>query len=1202
MGNFGKRILIVVLCVLFIVAIAIAGNAYQQASKDHNVKNSSEVVYSGTYNGQSYTITKGDIWYSILYSSPMGTADEMIDKYLLSSVIENVTDQSLLQDKLNELVYSTTDADDIATIQKDDEKNDEYWKSFAQKVYILGLVDESFDKDSRDITQYSDKLMEYIKLNVAYDQYARFRIDKGLTVGSTDFSTVLTDEKVLAAYEKEYADTYAIAIKFYSQKDATTYLTAFNDKYGYTLCVYNSKIRMYAGGSLFRLDKNSDSNYYCDENLKLVLLTQKITRESGSEETVNVPNGNILTENSTYIWATAADIATGGTYEGYTLCQVDANGVATYSTGGAITEGWVLKSKATEYETNAVALEDQDSFSASNTALLSGDQFLTLYQQMYSDYYDQQRNAVAGNVTMADFIAAFGYTTDASGLLSATDLASLSEVLKNYGYVAIEYTEGSTTVQEIRKYVGNDDYLVSLDENGVAESSVGFPTYKEDSTNETKIPNYKIQVDENGDPILDSEDRFIYYLDANGDRIPNDTKLEIKDQTSFTLANTITATNQQLYSIYIQLYGDYNGASNDTTLSNAYTTLIGSFIDDITYIYDDLSAVRSDVAKQIFTTLTYDTTETGAYIVNFTSYSGVNDSEDPYYLIYKLSSSEVSSDPSAEVLAAYKETMIQTYLDSKNFNAMCMAELRAEAGLQIYDQFFVYEYQTYIAYDEDDNPYGISDSANYTNYYKEKSYKKLKVCELKMKDKVEVSDGVYVSEPYAISTDDLYDYAMSYTASSYISSTTLDKVVLMMKSFTEIHGTETNYLKSKNWKMKEYASTCQSYNYYYEYYKSLYQQYGYTYYDTLSEFLYNYGTRSFDDMVSSLERSTMRNFFVYDYLFDNTNDTDNYDLNNLTYTDYGKSLFESTGFNNLYNNYYDMNVYHVLIYVDYNEDGSADDFNDFYKLLEDGTITIKDETGAQLTKAKFESYINELETMLLSEVYQDSSFSSSDVTALSTFVTNYNESSRVDGKYAKFKKLGISLMYESLGDVTNSSATSYVNEFESALTTLAEKLYRVDKELLGYSISDGLTKTIYGYHFIVGTAGTNYEKLSFEFLDEGNDYAEGVNNSNDTVALSQIAAYIQNYYYSNVYGSTDNPEDNAGFAYPNIPTDVSSAIELYFSSYLDLVLDKSYTYHANYIMLKLLLGDTSSSTLSSYQTKFTKLTELYEDVLFGDFK
>lgn len=1158
MGNFGKRILFVFLSVALVVAIAVVGNSFEQKSKNHSVKNSAEIVYSGVYNGQTYEVSKNDIWNNILHSSPMSTVNEMIDKQLLKPVMDTITDNDVLTDKVNELVYGTTDQEQIEEYNKDAENVDKLWKKFSDNAFVLGLVDETFTSSVRDYANFPDSLKEYIKLNVAYDMYATYRMENGLKVGSADFSTLLTDKLVKEEYNKKYSDTLALTIKFYSEKDAESYLKDFNSRLGYKLVNQSSALKMYVGDSIWVLAKNDNKDNYLNDDLTPAALTQVITKADSTEVEVKVPRGNILSKNDKFVWATDSDLAEGQEYEGYTLVQIEEDGTINYS----VTEGWVINSKATTFNFSKVDFDGVTSFTTSNTAPLSGDQFLKVMTLMYNDFYSQQREAVSGLVDTDDIINAF------------LDSSKVNESIKKYGFVLV----GS----EIRRYVGNEENVIEIID-GEAQAKAGFPVFKKFLSNNKEIPNFKIKLDEDGDPILDSEKRYIYVLDEAGNKIPNDSKKDIMDQTTFDKTNTIKATSQQLYSIYVQLYKDYKDL-----LTEAYINEVSRYEDNITYNYDELAASRSDLADKIFKSLTYNVNEKGAYLASYSSFKGVKDSETPYYLIYKLSSSVKDANPSDEELASVKKEMMNSYLKTTGFVQMAAAELRAEAGLKLYDEFMGYEYEAIIATNSDSNKHGVAED-KYEEYFKVKGYRKFDLAETKA---VKVLDKTV--DAIKVTTDDLYEYAMKYNSAIYVSNAALTNISFNLAQYEAIHGEEDNYLKSKNWKMMSYAETCQYYNYYYEYYKSMYMQYGYNYDQSINEFLYQYGARSFKDLVESLKRSTMKTVLLYEYLVG--------ELNSHELSEYTKGLVNSTMFNKLYDEYYNINVKHVLIYVDYDEDGTPDDFKEFYNSLEDGSVKIKDETGATLTTAKFDRYLNELQTAIMSSIYQDQSFSSSNTDALKAFVKEYNESSRVDSKYKDYKKAGLALMFEELGEVTNETASSFVKDFKETLKTISEKLYRVDGDLVGYTLSDDLTMTEFGYHFIYATKGSKYTKPSFKFNNDNNKYLEGFKNNSDSISQSQIGLFLQEDMYSNIYGSTDNPMENAGFEYPNVPKDISEAISTVFGNYMSAIMGTNNSYHINYLIVNSLINDTTSSNLNEYKDRFIKLSSIYEDLLFESFK
>ncbi len=1144
MGNYGKRVLIVLVAVAAVVALAVAGNAFQQRNKEHTISHSKEVVYQGEYNGTSYDVTKADVWKNILYSSPLSTMNEMVEKLLLKDIIANISDNELIDKKIEYLIYSTNDAEAIESYQKDPERDEELKNSFEMRMAILGY----FENGSEGHT-WND----YAKLLIAKDIYAKYRIENELPIGSYTFD--LSDETLTKEYKEAYKDTYAITLKFYSEGDATSFLKSM----GYV--TVSNRLRQYVGDREFELQKNSSGSYYVNDDLSLPFVLVDVTYNDETTGQEKVPFGNIQKdEDGNFVW--------------------DQN-----------SNSFVLSGE--EFVSSSVSIWDAESFTNDNTAYLSDEQLLKVYINLYNEYYKQQRSSIKNTISLDDFANAFGFTK-VGELYSDENVATMNGALKAYDLVIVN-NNGN---QEIRKYVGNEEYVVDLDEDGHAIGSYGLPTYKKSSVNTEQIPNYQIKLDEDGEPVLDVENEFIFYLDRDGNKVANESKKAIADQTTFDLSNTIPTTDLQLYSAFYSIYLDVTG----TEWTNEYKNSADA-ASSILYKYADLSSKRSDVAKQIFVTFEYNTSTAAQLLYTPTSFTGANNSETPYYLIYKLTDSK-TQEPTEAQLKEYKEDKIAEYLKEKGLVDMAIAELKKESGLAFYDQFFAWDYEATLASDDDNNPAGISED-KIENYFKNKAYSNSKLLSLKTPTYVKYdSENKIVVESskdkYVITANDLYDYSMEYASASYVSSATLSNILLLMKEFEEIHGTtyaKSNYLTSKNWKLEQYATTTQNYNYYFEFYKQMYAQYGLSYYDTLNEFLHSYNTRSFDDLVDSLMKGTMRNLYLYKAIvgeFKEITDLSTFDL-----TEYGNTLFNQDEFNKLYDDYFDVNVNHILFYVDLDEDGNPDDYKDFLATFDEETYessVLKDADGNPYKLEDWELNLKLLEQKILDKIADNDAFGVSSMSLLSEFITEYNKSNRHDDtEYASYKALGIQIMYENLGEVTLSSVESYVKEFKESVIELHERLQKSDNQVLGYTLSDKLTRTSFGEHFIVETPGTNFNKPTFKYTDSTNSYSLGCENEGDKMSKAQFALYIERYAYTQIYGSTADTQENAAFDYPNMPDELIEAFELYYKDWFSLMLDESSTYHSSYINLRYLSGEDTT-----WKESLTKLRDIYEFVLFGE--
>ena len=1141
MGNFGKRLLIVLLSALAVVGLALIGNAYQQAERIHKVSNASSVVLDQN----NIKVTKKDVWKTILYSNPMSNVSEMINKEVLGTVIDSVksegTNSDAYKNKRNLLVYGTDDSDKLN--EMDNETKQEKEQQWANQLVILGQAEE-----------------DYIYLQLAYDKYATYRLMAGLEVGGKTYD--ISDETLKKEIESSNGDVYAITIKFYSEKDATTFLENYVNKDTH-LSNVSSAIRYYYGDNMYVPSK--------DAELTFDGTNYQFTRETftlSDDTTVDVPNASLLKDSDgNYIYdetnhafvsshSTKLKNASGEVvkdendnevYEKYILVKVnDTNDGYVYYTKYTTAFDKTAED-ATDYEhwtqTEATTEEDiaetEDStmvaykdatFSTSNTLELTTDLFLDLYVSMYNEYYSLQNKSVDANVTYNSFTA------------KEADTTKLNALLKEYGYVVVE--------NEIRKYVGNLDYVVDVEKS--VNGKVVYKQITDNSGKEVNLPNYKLT-----EGYFDSNNNLVYVLDENGNRIPLDTNKPIDEVTTFDNTNTIQITKAELYGLYVALFAKDENSS-------------------LVYNYDTVNETRKDLATQLFTTLSS---------AEYLKYSKSIGSD--YYLIFKLQddAKNYTDEEMAAKLAELKESKVKEYVSNSSFVNTCLAELRKEAGLKIFDEFFGYEYNNMIANNSSSNSYGPSDTSS---YYKTKAYSAKKLASIKAKD-VKVSETSSYSGKYTVKADDLYGYVMSHASSSYVSTAYLNKYLLTMPEFETLHGAKAekvNYLTSKNWKVKEYAEQAERMNQYFEYYRSLYAQYGLSYqYSSIEQFLYTYGSRSFDDLVDLLERSTMRAVMLYKELVGLNNM--NYEEIPSTYTFTSTLATEAFGataekFNKIVEDYIDVNVNHLLVYLDLDEDGNPDDY--------DGTYQDFVTTGTYPT---YEALLDALYDQIQEFIHDgaNENLSKGDSCALEDFATAYNDASRkadaedLDKTLVEFKKYGVHIKYESLGEVTSSSISNYVKEFQDEVRTLNKKLSDGDKDLLGYSVSDGFTQTEFGLHYVFAYEGSDFEVPSFKFTDTDNEYAPGMTNENDEISNSQIALYMLEYYYGLVYGTTDHPEEHATYLYPVLPTEITSKIDTLYGDYLSLVMDKSYTYMSTYTVLKS-LQDTEGLDFSGLRDAY----------------
>ena len=196
----------------------------------------------------------------------------MIDKELLKSVISEVQSQGTTGtayiNKRNKLVYGTSDETELNKM--DNETKEEKEEQFRDTLTILGYPEE-----------------EYIYLQLAYDAYATYRLTAGLEIGGKTYD--ISDSTLEKEIKDSTSDVYAIAIKFYSESDATTFVENYVNKDS-KLANVSSAIRYYTGDNLYRTAEDATITYEAGEGYKFTIMT--ITLEDDTE--VQVPNADIL--------------------------------------------------------------------------------------------------------------------------------------------------------------------------------------------------------------------------------------------------------------------------------------------------------------------------------------------------------------------------------------------------------------------------------------------------------------------------------------------------------------------------------------------------------------------------------------------------------------------------------------------------------------------------------------------------------------------------------------------------------------------------------------------------------------------------------------------------------------------------------------------------------------------------------------------
>jgi hypothetical protein len=228
-----------------------------------------------------------------------------------------------------------------------------------------------------------------------------------------------------------------------------------------------------------------------------------------------------------------------------------------------------------------------------------------------------------------------------------------------------------------------------------------------------------------------------------------------------------------------------------------------------------------------------------------------------------------------------------------------------------------------------------------------------------------------------------------------------------------------------------------------------------------------------------------------------------------------------------YNDYFSLNVTHLLLYIDFDKDFTPDDFEDYKDGLTPEELII------------FNALRVDFDNLITTKLNEGLDFSE---------IVNEYQNSLVDdvtNLWAEFKEYGFLIMTENLstgGSLTHNNSDAFDDNFEFALKDLYDR-YVVAKdqsiETMTEYLYPELTETAFGYHIILATEGTAFEQPSAKFdpLDEPDlVYSDGSENENDIPTEAQILLYNEIVFAT--YGGP--------FTQEFIPGNVSSALDSYY--------------------------------------------------------
>jgi len=576
----------------------------------------------------------------------------------------------------------------------------------------------------------------------------------------------------------------------------------------------------------------------------------------------------------------------------------------------------------------------------------------------------------------------------------------------------------------------------------------------------------------------------------------------------FDDTNTVLLEGDDLLLAFIQMYNVVYGSYRTPLAETAtFDDLVAN--PDLKINYNEQRAANANLNVFMYRTLgdmeTYLQDDTTALYYTYVPVKYYTGKDTSYYMILNLQKG-VNADVSdfdgdadqlktligADTYDLIEQKLIQANKDDSGYVSARLVELRAAHNFKIYDYYLGMDYQSL------DGNYVLD----------------------------EVGDETLVAtyDATEITADDLFYYAMNENASLYLVYAA-QMPVLMDKYFAELYcDSDTTCIKdivaNQSDKMKAHRTALTSL-------KTSFEQSYYSYYYTFEQYIFlAYGATSEDDMLKKYYvESALQPFLIYDEL-----KADDWAI---------LEDFLAPRVTEYYDNYFSLDVTHLLIYIDRNEDGSPDDYNDFLD-------TVADRTAYDNLLADFETAIY---------TYLDDPDNT-----FSDLVLAYSKAKYTDPVWGVFKDFGFYLTTEDLSaDASLTYLTakdSYDPDFVIGLEQAYQEYILPDNSYKTSMLYDEPVASSFGVHILKVAKGDAFSKPSAKYTMTYNsemepNYTAGIDNTDDMLSLSQMEIYAQYRFIEMVYGTSETALEKYGVTLPKIPYRVQEAIDAYYADIND---------------------------------------------------
>ncbi len=578
--------------------------------------------------------------------------------------------------------------------------------------------------------------------------------------------------------------------------------------------------------------------------------------------------------------------------------------------------------------------------------------------------------------------------------------------------------------------------------------------------------------------------------------------------SGFDETNTELLTGNGLLLAFIQMYNIvYDGYRDPISETATFNDLVS--LDQLAVDYDTLKSANSSLATFVFDTMgnmeAFQSDDTTPFFYTYLPVKYYSGSDTSYYMILNLASgikadceeftgteTELRDLIGTDLYDEIEQLMIDENMDTSSYVSNRLVDLREQHGFTLYDYYLGMDYQ--------------SVNAEYVN------------------DTEGHESIVAIYDDVEITADELFYYAMNLNGALYTIYTAQLKE-LIENYFADVYcdpdeECQMDYSYNTSEKMEAHRADMETM-------KTEFESSYYSYYYSFEEYIYlAYGATSESDL---LERYYVQSSLQPHMIYNELKSDDWYLLREYLYD----------RIDELYDNYFSLDVTHLLIYIDRDENGTPDDYDEFLATITDMVA---------------------YEAML--DRFTDQVYAYMEENTFSELVTTYAKAKHTDPVWGEFKDYGFYLMTEDLSSSASltyaSTKDTYDPQFVIGLQDAYQEFLLDEHDSDSTLLYDQPIATSFGTHIMLLERGDNFERPTghFEMIydNEGDPkYSEGIVNTGEELTLEQLELYSTYRFYEMAYDLDEEVLSGLGLEAPKIPTAVTTAIESYFTDIHDAI-------------------------------------------------